>query len=316
MKEFRGADIPGIYNLSSLTDKTLYVFRNRFVPYMAITLCTFGVFSLGIAWAFVGNNSENLLEHMMDNPMEASLVLQRYFYFLIIPTVIADLAIQEYTSRLVRGKEITWLQAISKVFSVNLLNYALVRAVGFGILYIVSTVTVEIMMVLVIGQVIYLQLVAGISAMFVGMAHAIVVEERLNFLSVIGRNLKFATSNLGLVAFGSFAGLMIILGLTFCGAAFIYFAGLIIFNLLHGTNTNPVEYFGPLTSIVVYGFPILIAIFFIPLANIFYSVMYYHFRSLKEGFHLENEVNIALKEELKNGDLPGGPQAEITKTTA
>lgn len=321
MKTFRGADIPGVYNLAGLTDKTLYVFRNRFAQYMAITLATYGVFALGIAWAFIGSQPPGLLSDLFSDPVSVVEYLNTYWIYLLLPGIAADFALQQYTSHLVREREIHWLHAVSKTLSVNMINFLIARGIGILILYVVGTVTTEIALVLILGQVIYLQLIAGAYALFSGMVHAIVVEERINFFQAIGRNLRFAGSNLGIAAFGSFAGLMITVGLMMCFILFIYLVGMIVFNLLYGNVSGQQEFMGLLNAIVLYGCPIVVSLFLIPIASIFYSIMYYHFRSQREGFHLENELNIKLRamkaaqaKEEPAGSAPAQPA--MSNTTA
>lgn len=296
---FQGADLPGIYNLSSLVDRTFYVFRHRAFSYLWITLCTFGIGSLGIAWAYIGDVPADAVSLYRRGPEGMVALVQRYYYFLAIPGIVADLALQEYTTHLVRNREIPWIHAIGKSFSLKLFQYAMVRVVGMGIVYLISSATQGITAAAGIGTLIYALLVTGAYSVFVGMAHAIVVEERKNFFNVIGRNLNFAFSNVGLSVLGAFAGFLILSALMACCMIFLLVVGMIVLTLLYGSAFNPLnqqEVFNTLLNVFLFIFPVLLSLFYVPLSNIFYSLMYYHFRTKKEGFHLENKLNLKLRE--------------------
>lgn len=308
---FKGSDIPTQLNTATLLDRTLWVFKNRPLQYLLISLCTYGtlVFVVGILY-FSGILPKGYREFYGWFYIDDNLIT--LLIFVSLPAIVADVAIQEYTSALVRDKEIPWFTAVKRAFSKKLLTYLFAKLVGLLLLVILGAVGLIMFAVPFVGPFFYIFFIVGFFSFFVGLAPAIIVEENKSVFSVVSRNVALCRKQFGVTSIGSASAFIVSLALMLSGIWFFLAIGGLIIALLSGgsdlmmTGNDQQRFLFNLMVLVV---PLVFAVFYIPLKSIFYSVMYYGFRSTQEGFDLENKLNL-YNEKMR------AEEAEIAQTPA
>lgn len=291
---FKGEMIPGILNVPGVLDRTIWVFKHRYFPYGMIFLATFGpcfllmfaLYQFGILNLDLGANFGIFL-------LSNYVILIVFLY--LLPSTVSDLAMQYYTSYLVRNNEIKWWTAIRKAFSTKLLKYLLVKLIGGFVLTFVSLFASVILLVPVVGPFVWFYLMLGITSAIVGMTPGIIVEEKKDPFSVVGRNFHLGRAALGNV-FNSSAlgGIVMMAFVASMSLLFQSLAAILIAIFFADTDWNMGKSIGEeiLTTAILLLAPMVMLLITVPLQSIFFSVLYYNMRSRREAFHLENRLNI------------------------
>lgn len=281
--------------VAGLLDRTLWVFRYRFFEYMKIALLTYGppMLLMILLWN-LGILNLDFLEGSAWSPDLFFFVL-----FVTVPTLISDIALQIYTSYLVRDNEVSWLVAVKKAFSRATFRYTPVRMMGAILLILVGFCAIFVNMIPFVGFILYWGVVIGSQTFTFGMAAPIIVEEEVVGLKVVRRNFHLARAQFLGAVLSSVAATLISFLVMLCVLIFFFVVSGLIIALVQGQESVMVmenfteRYIFTLLLLLV---PLLFALVFAPLKSIYYSVLYYNLRSVKEGFHLENRVNIYLRE--------------------
>jgi MFS family permease len=288
-----GTRIAGPVNITSALDRTLWLFKQRAAQYILISICTYGVAMLGIgALFFSGWLSLETLDPWYGKYW-VNFRLLSFVLFVMAPGVLSDIALQHYTSHLVRNEEIKWYQALRKVLSVDVVNYILCKFNGIVVLALASGFGFVLFFIPILGWAAYFCLLVVAYTFLAGLTPAIIVEERKWWFVANGRNFQLCMRQFGVSAFGSSLGMGAILGLFLSGLSLVFIVGGLVATLLDGTSTLMVESNASerfFTNLAAVTFPLLMGLLFAPLSSIFYSVLYYSLRSKREGFHLENRI--------------------------
>ena len=292
---FRGSQIPEILTVAGMVDRTLWVFRYRFFDYMKICFVTY--VPLMLVMILLWNlNIINL------DFLEGSVFTPDLFFFVLfvtVPTLLSDVAVQYFTSYLVRDNEIHWFQAVKKSFGKPLFRYALLRVVGAIVLITIGAMAMFVNLVPFIGFVIYWAIVIGTYTFTLGMSAPLVVEDQLSGVEVIKRNFNLSKSqfidtllsavSLTKIAFAVMVSVVIL---------FLLLSGLVIVLMKGQQTVTVMDNFSErfVFTLILLLAPLMFALFFTPMKSIYFSVLYYNLRAREEGFHLENKVNIYLRE--------------------
>lgn len=279
--------------ITSVLDRSLWLFRQRAPQYLLITLCTYGVGMLVTGYLYFSG----ILDPEKLDPWQGNFLLNPdlllFLLFVTLPGILSDLALQQYTSKLVRNQEIPWYAALRKAFSVDLLNYICCRLMGSAIMLIVGGIGIFLLIIPVVGWAAYYLAIVGAYTIVNGLIPAILVEERKGMFGAMGRNMALSFRQFGVTTVGSGLGLVVSLAFMISGLILVLLTGLLVQSLLEGNSSLMIEpdaserFF---MNLLVVCMPLLVAIFFTPLASVFYSVLYYGLRSKAEGFHLENRL--------------------------
>ncbi|MCB9231138.1 MAG: hypothetical protein H6581_05730 [Bacteroidia bacterium] len=310
---FKGSDIPGVLNIPNMLDRTLYVFRHRYYPYLMICLVSFGIPFLLVVGLYILGIIDFSLKSLFDK-FAITDVEGMYANFLIIntllvsiPALYADICLQYYTSYLIRDREITWLQALRKGISRKTLQFIPVKIMGNLFYSLAATVLVVMIFIPLIGSFAWLFSVVALYSLFVGMAPAILVEERKTFLGVVSRNLQLARQKFWVVATASGLGMLIVLVFTLSLVVLFVIIALLGLSLTMGSNNLFAE-FGEtgtwIMGVILFTVPMVNVLLLVPLQSIFYSVLYYNMRSRQEAFHLSNKVEIYTQKLKRDSDTP------------
>ena len=301
---FDGVDIPAPLNITGTLDRTLWIFRHRYFPYLMICLVSFGIPFLGmlalLVFDVINFDLNKMLTDLDKNPIEAfyaggfgALVL-----LVSLPAFLAEIALQIYTSALVRGHEMSWKAALKGAFSRKTLRYIPIKMFSVVVMLLFLVVGVFLIFIPVVGVFAWVIVAIAPFTMLSGMGAAIVVEEKRSFFWVIGRNIQLAWVKPGLAIFSSGLGFLIILAFNF--SVLVLFVLVVMFGLSISLGTN--DFFALegdlgiwIMGMILFVSPMINIMLVIPLKSIFYSVLYYNMRSRREAFHLENFLDYRLR---------------------
>lgn len=301
---FRGSYIPGIMKTADLLDRTFWVFKHRYYPYMMISVMTFGLPYVVLAGLVFSGKLELDFGGRWGTYLSPDLI-----YFLIIislPSLFSDLAMQIYTSSLVRDKEITWFQAVREAFSVQIINYFSARLIGWLVLVLLSLTSFFILLIPIFGQVAFFFLLAAFNTFISGLTAPIIVEEKRIFFGAVGRNIQLAQKSFEISALASGAWFLILSGFLLSFIALFLGVAELIAVLALGENLESLFKGEAMISkfafyVTVFGGVTSIILIYMPLSSIFYSVVYYSLKARREGFHLENKLNLFIERSRAKG---------------
>lgn len=292
---FRGSQIPEILDIAGLLDRTLWVMRFRFFEYFKISLVTYAPVMLLIILLW----SLGILQ--MDFLGESFWRKEVFFVilFLSVPTVISDLACQYYTSFLVRDNEKPWFHAVKMTFSKELWKYSLTRLIGAVWLMLIGALGIVAAAIPIVGILVYWALIVGTYTYFFGLSNPVLVEEKVSLKDVFGRNFRLGKTQFFGGILAAVAGSLVSFVVMLCVLIFfLLLSGLVIVLMEGQQNMVLMESFTErfIYTLMILLVPLLFGFFFTPLKSIFYSVLYYNLRARKEGFHLENRINMYQRE--------------------
>lgn len=293
---FKGRDIPSQMTIPGVLDRTLVIFRSHYFAYLVINMVTFGPAFLLAVWLV--SSAQLDIDEVIDNmPYYLAPIVVLTFVFFTVPSLIADLAMQHFTSALIKEKPITWSHAIRKAFSIRLLNYTLTKILGSLATLLGTAVSFALSLLIpILGGLASSYFRLSIHSMVSGMNAAITVEEGGMPHKIIGRGIKLGWKRFFYAATSSFLGYYIMLG--FIGSVFLLFIsiggtiGALIYSVddvMIADNEKLEEFFLYLFYFTV---PLIGVLIYMPLSSIFYSMLYYSLRSRREGYHLENRIDL------------------------
>ena len=292
----KGSYIPEPLTMAGILDRTLWLIRHRFYQFMLINITTFAAPFLCAVLLY------NL--DFIDFGLDPDYQVMEDFFFLFLfvgfPTVLSDMASQHYISAIVRDQEIKWYQAVRRSFNLSLIRYFFIKSAVWAIVILVSGIGLVVAMVPFVGSILYYVILIGIYVLLGGVMAPILVEEKNPIFKPYARNVSLVgTQFFGSIFSGVLSG-MISWCLMFCLWIFVAGIGSLIMYLLFGsteqlaTQDDTWRFVWNLVKIVG---PILFILFYMPVKCAYSGVLYYNLRARKEGFHLENKLDIHARKE-------------------
>ena len=283
---------------ADLLDRTFWVFKHRYYSYMMINVVTFGLPYIVLAGLVFSGKLDLDFGGRWGTYLSPDFLL--FLIIIALPSLFADLAMHTYTSHLVREEEIGWFRAIREAFSFQILNYFSARLVGWIVLALLSLTAAFINLIPVFGQFAFLFLLSAFNTFIAGLSAPVILEEKRIFLGAVGRNMQLAQKSFEVSALASGAWFLILAGFLLSFIFLFLGIGELTAVLAFGENFDSIlSGEAPLSRfafyVTVFGGVTSIILIYMPLSSIFYSVMYYSLRAKREGFHLENKLDLFLE---------------------